>query len=93
MHTPHRRVEEVRPSMKWSDVSSRRDGAVWEAKCGVFWLQVHRHIHYPPDVWLASCRELFQCIELKSRDLGKAKIEAKRKLVALLEKALQELNN
>ena len=61
------------------------------ATFGRFRLDVHRHITHPPDVWLASCGNLFNQIEMASKDLSQAKIQAKAKLQVILEDAVSEI--
>ena len=63
-----------------------------EIRLGTCRITVHRHIDYPPDVWLASCHPgLFSQIELASKDLGEAKCQAKAKLQVMLEAALKDI--
>lgn len=62
-----------------------------EIRFGKFRLTVHRHIHYPPDVWLASCTDLFSQIELASKELNEAKCQAKAKVQVILEDALKDI--
>ena len=80
--------------MKWRDITSYSQGQedrvpeVLELKVGKFFLRVHRHIHYPPTVWLASCDGLFNCKGLKSYTPGGAKLEAIEMLKIVLVDAL-----
>ena len=62
-----------------------------EISFGQFRLTVHRHIHYPPDVWLASCTDMFSQMELKSKDLSEAKCQAKARVQSILEEALKDI--
>ena len=83
----------------WRDASSwyrgedRSEPKLWEAKIGMFTLRVHRHIHYPPDMWLASCHpDLFSQLELASKDAELAKREAVDRLRACCKSALNEMD-
>ena len=83
----------------WNDISSwsrtetdRSQPKTWEAKIGVFRLLVHRHIHYPPDTWLATCHpDLFSHFELASKDIELAKRQAVDKLRACCEVAIRAM--
>ena len=84
----------------WKDTSSysksdkERIPKCFEVEFGHFKLVVHRHIHYPQDVWLASCHpELFRHRELKSKDLAEAQCQAVAMLQVELENALREITN
>jgi len=79
---------------KWKDKKRRFDNPEIESaetRLGSFRLTVHRHIHYPPDTWLASCGYLFSQVELASKDLEQAKIQAVAKLQVILETALADI--
>jgi len=84
----------------WNDVSSwsrtetdRSQPKTWQAKVGVFRLLVHRHVHYPPDIWLATCHpDLFSQVELESKNADDAKLEAVKKLRACCEDAIEAMN-
>ena len=86
-------------SVHWKDVSSwsrdekdRSQPKAWEAQIGMFRLTVHRHIYYPPDTWLASCRpDVFDKLELRSKGVFEAKCEAVAKLRAICEDALKAI--
>ena len=86
-------------SVHWKDISSwsrtekdRSEPKSWEAQIGMFRLIVHRYIHYPPDAWLASCRaDVFQKLELKSKDIDEAKREAVEKLKVICADALKAI--
>jgi len=86
-------------SVHWTDVSSwsrgetdRAEPKAWEARIGMFRLAVHRHIHYPPDTWLASCQpDVFDKLELKSKGVFEAKCEAVAKLKVICEDALKAI--
>jgi len=85
--------------IQWKDVSSwsrtetdRSEPKSWEAKIGVFRLTVHRHIHYPPDTWLASCQpDVFDKLELRSKKIDEAKGEAVAKLKVICADALKAI--
>lgn len=62
-------------------------------KMGEFRLTVHGHIHFPKDMWLASCPGLFDTDELASKDLNAAKCQATVKLQVILEQAIKDLVN
>lgn len=80
---------------EWKDKAKRYDNPEIEsaeARFGMYRLIVHRHIHYAPDAWLASCSpSVFAGIEMASKELGEAKSQAKAKLQTILETALKEL--
>ena len=86
-------------SVHWKDVSSwsrgetdRAEPKTWEARIGMFRLAVHRHIHYPPDTWLASCQpDVLDKLELSSKKADEAKREAVAKLRAICENALRAI--
>ncbi len=67
---------------EWKDQSSFAQGDkarvpnTYRRKAGVFTLAIHRHIHYPPDVWLFSCSSVADKHELKAKDISAAKQEA-----------------
>jgi hypothetical protein len=63
-----------------------------EARFGGYRLTVHRHIDYPPDVWLASCTIFFNKCVMQSKDLDGAKKEAMDKLRKMLKKTIEDLN-
>lgn len=85
--------------IKWNDTSSWSKNATersqpkeWTALVGIFRLVVHRHIHYPPDVWLASCHpKVFTRRELASQDVDEAKNQALAILKAVCEEALYSM--
>lgn len=86
------------PSVKWKDVTSFSQGDTdrtprsWTANAGRIRIDVHRHIHYPPDVWLLSCDALrIDNNELPSRDIEDAKCEAVAVVRGLLEAAIGEM--
>lgn len=62
---------------------------------GKFTLYVHRHMLncHDQNLWLASCRNLFSCFELKSKTIGCAKVEALSKLSAILDEAKIDIMN
>ena len=80
---------------KWKDFGKLVDGDIdirsSEIRFGEFNLIVHRHIHYPKDMWLASCAYIFDQVELYSKNLDEAKTQAKAKLQVILQDALDEL--
>ena len=65
----------------WKDTSSYSQGAkdktphCFEVRAAGLKVVVHRHIHYPPDVWLASAEPFFHHKELESKDIDGAKEE------------------
>jgi hypothetical protein len=81
--------------IEWTDSSSYsrsdtdRTPTSWTAQVGRFRLVVHRHIHHPPDVWLASCNDLLNKVELKSRDIKYAQQEALMYLHGILQNAIR----
>jgi len=79
---------------KWKDKKkSWQDSEIVssEVKFGRFKLAVHRHINYPPDVWLASAYDLFSQAEMDSKNLDEAKFQAKEKVKEIIAKAMREL--
>lgn len=68
--------------MKWKDISTYSKGDVDRssnsllAKAGKLTICVHRHIHYPADTWLLSCKPFFDLKVLKSKNIDEAKAEA-----------------
>ena len=80
---------------KWKDKKKRFDSDEVESssiRLGQFRLLIHRHIHYPPDVWLASCHlGIFDQVELASKDLKEAKCQAKAKVQVILEDAIKDI--
>ena len=83
---------------KWKDTSSycqsdvERVPHAFEIAIGCFRLVVHRHIHYPPDQWLASCRpDIFERKELPAKDIETAKKQAIQLLLTQLDKAMRDL--
>lgn len=68
---------------EWKDTSSYGQGdkeripTAWGLNADGIRISVHRHIHYPKDVWLLSCHNLGVSLqELKSKDIEGAKAEA-----------------
>jgi hypothetical protein len=76
---------------KWEDEIKGNTPVGSSAKCGRFRLDVHRHIHYPADVWLASCGYLFSQKVLKSKSFELAKYEAAIELKLILTEALADI--
>ena len=81
----------------WTDVSSwsQRDTAkvrktpkAWRTCVGPFEVKIHHHIHYPPEVWLATCNGVFEQLEMTSIDVDEAKCQAMAKLQGILKEAL-----
>jgi len=82
--------------MIWKDVTTisqdaKHGPSVFETRLGRFRLVVHRHIHYPANVWLASCESALNKRELASRDIEDAKSEAVAMLRAVLVTALDAM--
>jgi len=81
---------------KWEDDTSysrsetNRVPAVWGLKTKTMRISVHRHIHYPPDMWLCSCG-LFDKLALESKDIDAAKAEALRKVHEVLTEMLKDI--
>jgi len=79
---------------KWEDITRKGVLVSSEIKLGGFHLSVHRHIHYPPDVWLTNCYPgLFDNYELPSKDITVSKNLAISKLESCLRVALNEIDN
>ena len=74
---------------KWID--EVRGGEVTGSvlKAGKFKISVHRHIHYPADMWLFDCYGLFDCKELASKNLEEAKCQAAALVQVELENAVK----
>lgn len=75
--------------VKWVQQDRHRDAFV--AYAGRFHLIVHRHIHYEPDQWLASCPGVFENNALASPDIEQAKCQAVAKLQVVLEAAIKDI--
>lgn len=67
----------------WVDTTSRQRGEasdapprVYHRRAGSFRLSVHRHIHYPADVWLFTCEPIATMRPLTAKDPAEAQIEA-----------------
>lgn len=66
----------------WVDATSYQRGEdvktprVYNRRAGAFRLSVHRHIHYPADVWLFTCEPIATQRPLRSVDSSEAKDEA-----------------
>lgn len=65
--------------MKWQDASSCSRGdkeripTIWHlSECRIC-ISVHRHIHYPKDMWLLTCEPFFDKYELPNKDIEDAK--------------------
>lgn len=99
-------LDEAKRSMKkndprlvspWEDISihsrDSKDRApkTWQRKIGVFTVRVSRHIHYPPDVWLAECDGVFLQQPMKSKDVREAACQAVAKLQVAIEEARDEI--
>jgi hypothetical protein len=57
----------------WENTSEER---IWQWQQDELRVRVHRHIHYPDDMWLLSCRQLdISCHELEAKDIVEAKLE------------------
>ena len=87
--------------VEWKDTSSwsqsdtkedRKTAKAWTAKIGTFTLKVHRHVYFPPDVWLVSCQPgVLSQVELESKDIDEAKCQAVAKLQAICEETVQAI--
>ena len=82
--------------MIWKNVTTisqdaKHGPSVYETQLGRFRLVVHRHIHYPANVWLASCESVLNKRELASRDIEDAKSEAVEMLRVILTNALKAM--
>lgn len=81
----------------WEDISSHsrdskdRTPRTWRRKIGVFTIWLSRHIHYPPDVWLATCDGVFPQQPMKSKDVREAACQAVAKLQVAIEEARGEI--
>lgn len=83
--------------VSWKDKKGRYDDPKImssETRIGCFRLMVHRHIHYPPDVWLFSCSHLpLDQVELSSKSLDEAKVQAVAEVKTILETALRSITD
>jgi len=59
-------------------------------KFGAFSIILHRHVHYPPDVWLFSFLDS-RAVELKSKNVIHAKMEAIAIVRGILQRSLDAL--
>jgi hypothetical protein len=84
--------------LNWKDVSSYsqsdkvRTPHSFEPRCGQFRLYIH-HYFGCGDTWFTSCRGVFDIVQLKSKDIEEAKVEAADLLKKLLTEALEKLND
>lgn len=78
--------------MRWQNRRNANDGA--GSRLLGRTAAIHRHVDYPPDVWLLSAHGIagFTDAELKSKTLEEAKDEAEEILRDMLESALREVN-
>jgi len=74
---------------KWKDETRRGEITGSVLKAGKFKISVHRHIHYPADMWLFDCYGLFDCKELASKNLEEAKCQAAALVQVELETAVK----
>lgn len=78
--------------MKWEDITTYSQGdaeripTVWEVRIDRFRIRVHRHIDYPPNIWLLTCEPFFYRKELPRKDITRAKTYA----IALVMRKLLE---
>jgi hypothetical protein len=78
----------------WEDISSHsknskdRTPRTWRRKIGVFTIRL---IHYPPDVWLATCDGVFPQQPMKSPDVREAACQAVAKLQFAIDDARNEI--
>ena len=68
-----------------------RNPRVWTANVGRLKMTVHRHIHYPKNVWLLSCDPLFDCHQLESPEELMAKRQSAELIAGQLHKALADI--
>lgn len=73
----------------WTDEIRRGVVAASKLQAGKFIISVHRHIHYPENVWLLSCSGLFDNRQLASELLSEAKCQAAALVQVDLEAAVQ----
>lgn len=74
---------------KWIDETRRGEITGSVLKAGKFTISVHRHIHYPADMWLFDCFGLFDCKELDCKNLEEAKCQAAALVQVELENAVK----
>lgn len=85
--------------MHWKDVSSFSRGdkdrtpKAWSFEAGKLKISVHRHIHYPPETWLATCEPFFSNKELTEENEASAKAEALNSIQTLLENAINDIKD
>lgn len=78
-----------RDTTTFSQSDKERVPRSFERIFGDFRLCVHRHIHYPPDTWLATCHpEIFMQRPLQAKTVADAQHEATLLLQQKLEAAL-----
>jgi len=79
----------------WSQSDSAEDRAVpkaWELVIGMFRVRVYRHRN-APGVWFGVCHpNVFEGVELGSKDIDEAKCQAVAKLQVILLDATKELS-
>ena len=81
----------------WKNISSYSQGTQNKKPISFQMVQnnvrivVTRHIHFPPDVWVASCNPWFSLLELKNKNIEDAKKEAIEIVVANLQKTIDSL--
>jgi hypothetical protein len=84
--------------MNWKNISSfSRDDTdrtpnAWEAHAGGLRIVVHRHIHFPKDVWLLSTTPFFDRKQLTSKSIEEAKEEAVKLVCEKARAILADLN-
>lgn len=79
--------------MKWNDEIRRGVVEASTIKIGAFKLVVHHYIGYPPELWMATCHDLFSQKEMPGLNLEESKTKAVSILKNILEKSLNEINN
>jgi len=78
--------------MEWKDITTysqsdaERIPDAWEIRIGLCRICVHRHVHYPPNIWLLTCEPFFYRKELPRKDIARAKTYA----IALVMRKLLE---
>jgi len=69
-------------SLNWENISTYSKGdkertpKSWRLKVGDFYILIHRHIHYPKDMWLLSSEPFFDKYEMPNKDIDECKMLA-----------------
>ena len=85
--------------MKWKDTTSysredkERIPVIWLCSAGDISVCVHRHIYYPPDQWLLTCRPFFDKYELPDKNIDDVKKTALGMVAVKLRRAALKIKD